>query len=180
MSIVSLPRALIVFATSACLLSLASACAIPIPKPTPTLTLEQRLDAIPTATPHVAKTMAQVQQAIAKSPYMDNKHISKGLTCQSCHVPFPPQGAPDPKVCLSCHGGTFSDLAAKTSKLSPNPHKSHLGEEPCTSCHYSHGPFVYLCHTCHDEYTSTRFQPAGDPKSGSSVQKPGTGSDGGD
>ncbi len=165
---------------SVCLLLLASACASPTPKPTPTPDLLARLDAMPTATPKPRKTVAEVQQALSKSPYMDSKHISKGLTCQSCHTPFPPQGVPDSKVCLSCHGGTYSDLAAKTSKLDPNPHKSHLGEEPCTSCHYSHEPFVYLCHTCHNEYTNTRFQQAGDQKSGTGVPKPATNTGGGD
>jgi hypothetical protein len=115
----------------------------PTPMPTPAPR--------PTETPKPAITAEQVNAALKSSPYIDEVHIDKGLTCQTCH----PQGTgtpPTAATCLGCHGPAYTDLAAKTKALNPNPHQSHLGEETCTTCHAVHGPFVYACGQCHSEY----------------------------
>lgn len=139
------------------LLALTSACATPTPKPTPTLTLLERLDAMPTSTPSPVRSVAQVNSSWPTSKFMDNKHLSKGIQCTSCHNSMPPQGPPKSEVCLGCHGGSYSALAEKTVKVNPNPHKSHLGEIACTECHRSHDAFRYYCKECHSEYSNDRF-----------------------
>jgi Cytochrome c3 len=122
------------------------------PAPTPT----EQPTVLPTplppeATDTPAVTVEQVEATWKSSPYLDHVHLQNGLTCQSCHNPFPPTGAPDMSVCLSCHGGSYAAVAKLTENLSPNPHASHLGEVPCTTCHGVHKPFVYYCSTCHPE-----------------------------
>jgi fumarate reductase flavoprotein subunit len=89
---------------------------------------------------------------------MDNKHIAKGMQCETCHTPFPPTSDPDMAVCLKCHTGSYDKLGELTAKIDPNPHKSHEGQIPCANCHTAHGPFVYGCGQCHPEYTNSRFK----------------------
>lgn len=121
----------------------------PIPLALPTITLPR-----PTATP--TKSVEQVMATVKSSAYLDRMHLDKGITCQMCHDPFPPQATPSNEKCLSCHQGTYDELAKMTVKFEPrNPHKSHLGAESCTSCHGAHKPFVYLCASCHSEWTYT-------------------------
>jgi cytochrome c nitrite reductase small subunit len=40
-------------------------------------------------------------------------------------------------------------VAAKTEKLDPNPHDSHLGEMDCGKCHHSHKASENACAACH-------------------------------
>ncbi len=123
----------------------------PTSTPIPTPTLPPTPPPTPTAIP---KTVDQVMASWKTSPYLDRVHMEKGLNCQSCHIPFPPQGKPSMETCLSCHGGSYEELAKTTANLlEKNPHQSHLGTEPCTSCHGAHQPFVYLCGTCHTDWT---------------------------
>ena len=51
-------------------------------------------------------------------------------------------------VCLGCHGD-YGKVAAKTDKLDPNPHDSHLGEIDCGKCHHAHKASVNICNPCH-------------------------------
>ncbi len=175
------PRMWIVLVCSIVVLVLVSACASPTPKPTPTLTLDEQIAAFPTLTPIAVKNVEQVTKSWHTSQFMDNKHLSKGLSCNVCHTAMPPQGAPKSEVCLGCHGASYEAMAEKTSKLTPNPHKSHLGEPLCADCHYSHEPFVFKCRECHFEFTNTRFIQAdvkpsgGDTKPGTGMPKPGVG-----
>lgn len=119
----------------------------PAPVPTPTLPLT------PTPKPtNVPPTVDQVMASWKTSPYLDNVHLTKGLECQACHQPFPPQGKPPMATCLTCHKGSYEELGKTTTRFGDkNPHKSHLGAEPCTSCHGAHKPFLYLCGTCHTD-----------------------------
>jgi hypothetical protein len=121
----------------------------PTPMPTvwPTITLPR-----PTAAP--TKSVEQVMAAVKSSAHLDRVHLDKGMTCQTCHDPFPPQAQPSTEKCFSCHKATYDELAKTTVRLEPrNPHKSHLGAEPCTTCHGVHKPFVYHCSSCHVEWT---------------------------
>jgi hypothetical protein len=79
--------------------------------------------------------------------FLADKHKAAGLECNGCHVEAPSK-APDMKVCLKCHG-PYDALAAKTEKVNPNPHASHLGEEDCDSCHHGHKASVDRCGRCH-------------------------------
>jgi len=105
-------------------------------------------------------TEAQVRANLPNSQFHDRKHIDRGYDCPTCH-----RGAlgadPGKVVCLTCHGPTYTALANRTRALSPNPHATHLGEEPCTTCHGMHWPFVYVCTSCHSEKVySGRFTTA--------------------
>lgn len=51
--------------------------------------------------------------------------------------------------CLQCHG-SYDQLAEKTAKLEPNPHKSHLGAVNCEDCHkVDKAQPELMCNSCH-------------------------------
>lgn len=116
--------------------------AISVVRPRPTLT----------PTPSVIRVLASWQN----SHYMDRVHLDAALTCQSCHVPFPPDHEPASDVCLACHEGSYYAMGRLTSNLDPNPHHG-CREFPCTSCHGAHKPFFFFCSRCHDFRDSGRF-----------------------
>jgi len=94
-----------------------------------------------------------IGHAVAQAPgsghgYLIDKHVGAGLDCAACHAESPPAKAPDNATCSKCHGG-YSDIAAKTASDTPNPHASHLGEIPCTSCHHVHQASTTYCTQCH-------------------------------
>lgn len=131
-------------------------------KPTATAApkVEATKPAAPATKPGAIKTVEDITKSAPTSPFMDGKHVTKGVPCTACHTTMPPKGAPEPKVCLGCHKGTYTALAELTAKVNPNPHTSHEGDTPCTDCHKSHDPFVYGCGKagCHTEYTNNRFK----------------------
>jgi Cytochrome c3 len=103
---------------------------------------------------------ALLTQAAAQSPsstaapgaghgFLIDKHVAVGLNCTACHSESPPAKPADQAVCTKCHG-TYPQLAAKTAKDTPNPHASHLGNIPCTSCHHIHQASVLYCSQCHN------------------------------
>ncbi len=124
------------------------------PKATPTAYATPTLP--PTPTPKPTRSVAEVQSAWQSQPYLASTHLKKGLQCQTCHNPFPPNGAPESKTCLTCHGGSYAAVAALV-KSNPNPHQSHLGEIACAECHRGHESFALKCSGCHPEIISTRF-----------------------
>jgi hypothetical protein len=81
--------------------------------------------------------------------FLIDKHIGAGLNCASCHSENPPSKKPDSAVCVKCHGNN-AQMATKTASDQPNPHASHLGEIPCTSCHHVHQASVLYCSQCHN------------------------------
>ena len=81
--------------------------------------------------------------------FLIDKHIAAGLNCAACHSESPPSKQPDTAVCVNCHG-TNAQMAAKTASDQPNPHASHLGDVPCTSCHHIHQASVLYCAQCHN------------------------------
>lgn len=58
----------------------------------------------------------------------------------------------DSETCLSCHGGTWEELAKLTDGLGDyNPHDSIHGTiENCNECHKGHSDQVDVCSECHD------------------------------
>lgn len=58
--------------------------------------------------------------------------------------------APSTTECLACHAqGDYAKLAEKTQALTPNPHRSHMGDLECQSCHAWKGDLHLLCNDCH-------------------------------
>jgi hypothetical protein len=81
--------------------------------------------------------------------YLIDKHVEAHIGCAACHVEKPPAKEPEMTRCLGCHGGSYADLAAITASDAPNPHASHLGAMPCSSCHHVHKASVTYCNSCH-------------------------------
>lgn len=82
-------------------------------------------------------------------PIMDaDKHLMKGLKCQTCHGPdLSKPRYPDQKICTQCHAKNA--LASKTEgQLPGNPHAAPHNAE-CTLCHLQHEKPVDYCATCH-------------------------------
>jgi hypothetical protein len=84
----------------------------------------------------------------AEGLFLGDKHKNKGIDCSGCHKENPPTGQVPMAVCLGCHGD-YLKVAAKTNKIDPNPHDSHLGEIDCEKCHHSHKSSVNVCNSCH-------------------------------
>ena len=85
----------------------------------------------------------------AQAPFLGDKHKNMGVDCSGCHKEDPPEQNVPMAACLGCHGD-YPKVAAKTNKLDPNPHDSHLGEIECGQCHHAHKASVLVCAGCHD------------------------------
>ncbi len=85
--------------------------------------------------------MAQTHQMLA------DRHKAAGLACQSCHGTAAFAQPVAEATCVRCHGG-YAELAAKTL-MEPNPHRSHMGELACSTCHHIHKPSTSYCDQCH-------------------------------
>jgi fumarate reductase flavoprotein subunit len=85
----------------------------------------------------------------AQALFLGDKHKNRGVDCLGCHKEDPPKLKVPIAVCLGCHGD-YPKVAAKTGKLDPNPHDSHLGEIECKQCHHAHKASVNVCNACHD------------------------------
>jgi fumarate reductase flavoprotein subunit len=84
----------------------------------------------------------------AEGLFLADKHKNRGTDCSGCHKERPPKLDVPMAVCLRCHGD-YRKVAAKTNKLDPNPHDSHLGEFDCGKCHHAHKASVSACAPCH-------------------------------
>lgn len=82
--------------------------------------------------------------------FLIDKRLSKNINCAACHKESPPQVAPEIATCLGCHGGTYETLAATTASDQPNPHTSHQGPIPCSSCHHVHSVSQTFSNSCHN------------------------------
>jgi hypothetical protein len=84
----------------------------------------------------------------AEGLFLAEKHKSGGIDCTGCHKESPPKQAVPTMICLECHGD-YGRVAARTKKIDPNPHDSHLGETDCRKCHRAHSASVNGCNACH-------------------------------
>ena len=85
--------------------------------------------------------------ASAGQKFGADRHVARGIACTMCHGPdVKNPNYPDENTCTQCH--PKDAMAAKTAKLTPNPHKApHNGD--CTLCHMQHEPTVNYCAQCH-------------------------------
>lgn len=87
--------------------------------------------------------------AQAADQFLADRHQAKGVKCEQCHVDGP--GKPvTMATCLACHGGSYSKLAASTTKGEVNFHDTHVGEANCSDCHHGHKASRLVCNECHD------------------------------
>jgi len=99
---------------------------------------------------------AIVMKAAAQAPaapgaghgFLIDKHLAAGVNCAGCHANAAPPAVPAMTVCTGCHG-SYQQIAAKTAQDDPNPHASHQGDIPCSSCHHVHQASVTFCDQCH-------------------------------
>lgn len=89
------------------------------------------------------------------SRHLSNIHAQKNVSCNGCHGDdlIPDANATTANAqCANCHGG-MQDVA-QNFKGPPylNPHASHLGNIPCSSCHKVHQESKAYCLNCHTNF----------------------------
>ncbi|NTW29031.1 MAG: ammonia-forming cytochrome c nitrite reductase subunit c552 [Coriobacteriia bacterium] len=101
-------------------------------------------------------------------------HAKANIACLDCHepkiseqlsevkeyvtgnykTPLPFAKIGTREFCLRCHG-SYADLAAKTKDYDTasgrNPHDSHNGDLPCSTCHRVHQQSQLFCSQCHSD-----------------------------
>jgi hypothetical protein len=92
-----------------------------------------------------------------RSPYLDAAHGRADVSCGGCHgTTIPVRGATvDASRCMACHGyyECLADRTAPARQPERNPHSSHLGQQPCTTCHKAHQPSRAVCLDCHPDFS---------------------------
>jgi fumarate reductase flavoprotein subunit len=89
------------------------------------------------------------------SRHLSNIHAQKGLTCSSCHGNdlIPDANASGPNAqCGTCHGSMEQVAQNYKGPAYSNPHASHLGNIPCSSCHVVHNESKAYCLNCHTNF----------------------------
>ena len=85
----------------------------------------------------VSLALVSVQGAWAADKMLADRHVERGLKCESCHTTMPPK-AVNTDGCLKCHV-SYEKLAARTDKNDINPHDSHrcllYTSDACDECH---------------------------------------------
>lgn len=94
--------------------------------------------------------VAVAADAADGSHFLADRHAERGVKCVDCHGAGTPTADVSANQCLKCHGGTYKALAAKTDSDDINPHDTHLGEQPCTTCHAGHKQPQLSCDGCHE------------------------------
>lgn len=98
-----------------------------------------------------ALTSMTASSVFAADNFGSQRHISKGLTCETCHGPDKANPKePTTDTCTQCHN--VSALVAKTAKVKPtNPHTSpHYQDRlDCINCHLQHDTPQNFCNQCH-------------------------------
>lgn len=79
-----------------------------------------------------------------------DRHVARGLKCESCHGPDKKIETPEKAQCLQCHDA--KKISEKTKDVKPhNPHDSpHYHQDlDCTLCHVQHEAPENYCAQCH-------------------------------
>jgi len=80
---------------------------------------------------------------------LGDKHKKTGVVCEECHEGEISKGNVTKVNCFKCHIG-YLKLAERTNKITPNPHKSHIGNLECIACHHIHKASEDYCGECHN------------------------------
>ncbi len=95
--------------------------------------------------------MGSMAQA-ADGHFGADRHVARGLTCESCHgknMDMKNPEIPTIETCTGCHN--TKDLVAKTKEVKPtNPHMSPHYQDTldCTNCHLMHSEPDNFCNQC--------------------------------
>ena len=84
----------------------------------------------------------------ATTPAVPAKGPHAALPCTTCHSNESFK-TPTKETCFQCHG-SYEKIAARTAKMTPNPHSSHRGEKDCSACHSMHSKSRLECNDCHN------------------------------
>ena len=111
------------------------------------------------ATPRSAQDEpSRIMKAIddwARLPHLANIHAHMSLSCSSCHgndlIPDANASAINSQ-CVGCHGTLEKVALTYKGPSYLNPHASHLGNIPCTSCHFGHEESKAYCLNCHTNF----------------------------
>lgn len=79
-----------------------------------------------------------------------NRHVARGIKCESCHGPKQKIATPEKEQCTQCHNA--KSVSDKTKNVKPsNPHDSpHYHQDlECTLCHLQHEAPENYCNQCH-------------------------------
>jgi nitrate/TMAO reductase-like tetraheme cytochrome c subunit len=91
----------------------------------------------------------------ARLPHLANIHAQMSLSCSSCHgndlIPDANALAINSQ-CVACHGTLEKVALTYKGPSYLNPHASHLGNIPCTSCHFGHQESKAYCLNCHTNF----------------------------
>ncbi len=91
----------------------------------------------------------------ATVPNLANIHGKMNFFCASCHredlIPDANATAINAQ-CIACHGGLEKVASSFKGPSYLNPHASHLGNIPCTSCHFAHQTSKAYCLNCHQNF----------------------------
>ena len=87
--------------------------------------------------------------AVAGEKFLADRHVERGVNCQSCHGQSAPAKVPM-QTCLGCHGGSYAKLASRTEDRDMNFHASHIDEVNCSECHQGHRQSQLVCNQCHE------------------------------
>lgn len=77
-------------------------------------------------------------------------HMQKGNRCTDCHGDERVRDDNETQLnrsCVKCHGDLREMAEATEAPI--NPHRSHLGNINCTTCHAGHVPSLAYCLNCH-------------------------------
>ena len=95
---------------------------------------------------------AGLTQAAAGGTALAELHKLKQIGCADCHGTAKKITVDDSEKginqsCIGCHGDL--DAVGAKAKGHINPHKSHLGQLNCTTCHSGHSRSQAYCLKCH-------------------------------
>jgi len=109
-----------------------------------------------TATPRPTRTILEITQGWTNTRYLDYAHLSRGMTCATCHAASTPTALVAMQTCMDCHRTAVPTPVI--NRRDSTPHNAHIGFLNCTQCHHAHNPFELYCNRCHAGMQSTRFQ----------------------
>ena len=88
--------------------------------------------------------------AFAADNFGADRHVARGVKCESCHGPDKKIEYPEKEQCIQCHDP--KKIAEQTKNVKPaNPHDSpHYHQDlECTLCHVQHAKPENYCNQCH-------------------------------
>lgn len=96
----------------------------------------------------IGAVVSVLAMPVGASEFLADRHAARGVDCATCHGVKTPTKAADTAQCLACHGD-YAKLKALTQDVTPNPHYTHMLDQPCIECHQGHKPSVNMCNDCH-------------------------------